>query len=282
MSFIRAIAEAVAEGIGRNSFLIRSLRPIYEFMLDIFTARQGISWAINDIKYNILPHYRHYFNHSHEPHVAQFLKNRIRDGDIIFDVGANVGQYVLQLGKWSEPSGKIVAFEPSREAASILQKHIVINKLTKRVRIVQAAVSDNNGSDTLYSSGPSSMNRLQSPDARVIDSSRPDIVPVLTLDFFCHKECTIPNWILIDIEGFEIKALKGAQRLLTHHRGEIGVVVEFHPYHWDAVGTTTQEAKELLDKIGYTPIPLTGQADIWSEYGLVYLASSCNIIDKFD
>lgn len=277
---IESLASEIAERLGRNSRLIRMLRPVYEYILDFITMKKGINWRINEINYKILPYYRHYFNHTHEPQVAQFLKNRIRPGDVIFDIGANVGQYVLQLGKWSEPSGSIVAFEPSRIAATILKKHIAINDLTDRVRIVEAAVSDTDGSATLYSSGPSSMNRLQSPDVRVIDISRPDTVAVVSLDFFCEQEGIIPNWILIDIEGFEIKALYGAQRLLSRHRGEIGVVVEFHPYHWDAVGTKAQHAKELFDNIGVVPIPLTGQADIWSEYGLVFLSPSFSNSDR--
>src|SRR5205807_2491515 len=74
--------------------------------------------------------------------VAAFLSQQVKPGSLCFDVGANVGVYVLQFAHWSGPTGQVVAFEPNPSACSILQKHVRMNGLVQRVRIVPSAVGE--------------------------------------------------------------------------------------------------------------------------------------------
>ncbi|MFU8797318.1 MAG: FkbM family methyltransferase [Gammaproteobacteria bacterium] len=66
----------------------------------------------------------------------------------IIDAGAHIGMSMLYF-KWCFPEARILCFEPSPETFLILQKNIRMNKL-KGVTAIQAALSDKNGSCTLY------------------------------------------------------------------------------------------------------------------------------------
>ena len=67
---------------------------------------------------------------------------------LIIDAGAHIGMSMLYF-KWRFPEARILCFEPSPETFLILQKNIKINKL-RGVTAIQAALSDKNGSCTLY------------------------------------------------------------------------------------------------------------------------------------
>jgi FkbM family methyltransferase len=187
-------------------------------------------------------------------------------------VGANVGVYVLQFAHWSGPDGQVIAFEPNRSAAGILEKHIRMNELNERVRVVEAAVGEAAGEAILYAAGASGMSRLGEPNKALAGNFSEMRVTVVTLDDYCEAERLKPDWLFIDIEGFEIAALAGARRLIQSRRGELGIVVEMHPNVWDSANTTRERAEALFAELGLRAVPLTGQRDAFDEHGIVHLA----------
>jgi FkbM family methyltransferase len=134
----------------------------------------------------------------HEKAVAAFLRENVRPGQLCLDVGANVGQYVLQFGHWTAPHGRIIAFEPYPETVRVLERHVRMNGLEDRVWIVNAAVGGIPGFATLHFSGTNTMNRLDSPDPWIPGTVNQTRVQVLTLDDFCETQTLVPDWILID------------------------------------------------------------------------------------
>ncbi|MCW3976795.1 MAG: FkbM family methyltransferase, partial [Candidatus Bathyarchaeota archaeon] len=63
-----------------------------------------------------------------EPNCVNFLSRIIRDGDIIFDVGAWVGPYSLFFSKLVGSRGKVIAFEPSPKSFNVLVDHLNQNR----------------------------------------------------------------------------------------------------------------------------------------------------------
>src|SRR6185436_17688589 len=159
MSLLQATARYTSGLIGRQSPLIRRLRPLYESFLDWSGGDSGIPWTINGVSYRIDPHYRHQLGQNYDEPVAAFLRQRVKPGALCLDVGANVGVYVLQFANWSEPNGHVIAFEPNPSAIAILQKHVEMNGLRERVRIVPAAVGEASGEDVLYAAEADAMSR---------------------------------------------------------------------------------------------------------------------------
>lgn len=269
MTLVQAVARHTARLIGRESWVIRRLRPAYESLLSL--RGRGIAWQINGVTYRIDPHYRHMLWQDYDAEVASFLRPRVKPGALCLDVGANVGVYVLQFAHWSGPSGQVVAFEPNPEAQKILQKHVSMNQLQERVRIVPAAIGEIDGTAILYAVGVDGMSRLGSPNKALAGSVREINVPVLTLDEYCRTEKLEPDWLFMDIEGFEIAALHGARELIESRRGELGIIVEMHPGVWGSANTTRARAESLLKDLRLSAVSLTGQSDPLSDYGLVHL-----------
>jgi FkbM family methyltransferase len=222
--------------------------------------------------YRVDPHYRHRLGQNYDAPVAAFLRERVKPGALCIDVGANVGVYVLQFAHWAGPTGKVVAFEPNPGARLVLEKHVRMNGLAERVCIMAAAVGDAGGEDILYAAEADGMSRLGEPNKALLGSVREIKVPVVTLDEYCQAEDLKPDWLFMDIEGFEIAALAGARALIQSRHGELGIIVEMHPNVWDSANTTRARAKSLFEELGLDVISLTGQSDPLDEHGLVNLA----------
>ncbi len=256
--------------LGRKSPLVRKLRPAYEKLLHFCSFGKGITWKINGVPFRIDPSLRHQMGNDYEEFVAEFLKDRVRPGAVCFDVGANVGAYVLQFANWSHPGGRVVAFEPNPEARRHLETHIGLNGFQDRVTVVDAAIGDQVEERSFYACGGDGMSRAGAPN-EALANTKEISVSFLTLDEYCRRSGLIPDWLFIDIEGFEIAALKGASELLQTHLQRMNIVVEIHPALWESAGTSRSEAEAVLSKWGLRPVPLGRQTDPLGEYGIVYL-----------
>jgi hypothetical protein len=96
-------------------------------------------------------------------------------------------------------------------------------------------------------------------------------VQIVTLDEYCRTARVQPDWLLIDIEGFEIAALEGASATIRSRGRDLGIVVEMHPNAWGSARTTRERAESVLRELGRRPVPLTGQSDPLADHGLVFL-----------
>lgn len=270
-SILQPLATAISGVLGRNSSLIKNLRPAYELTLDWLSRGRGIEWEINGVLYRIDPHFRHVVNHNHESAVASFLRSRVKPGDLCFDIGANVGIYALQFAHWSAPNGRVIAFEPNPEACAALTKHLTMNGLSTRATVEPLAVGDQDCDVTLYAVGADSRSRLRTPNDQIADRAITSTVRMIRLSEFSRQNALVPNWLLIDIEGLEFAALRGASDLIRDQRYKLGIVVEMHPSFWPALGNNRAEAEGVLRELGLHAVPLSGQADPLGEYGIVHL-----------
>jgi FkbM family methyltransferase len=271
MNFLQTTARHTAGLIGRESGLIRRLRPAYENFLDWTGGRKGIPWAINGVTFRVDPHFRHRLGQNYDAPVAEFLRARVKPGDLCIDVGANVGVYVLQFAHWSGPTGRVIAFEPNPGACTVLQKHVELNNLSARVEIITAAVGAQRGNATLFAAEADGMSRLGAPNELIADRVNEITVSLVTLDDACEEGHLKPDWLFVDIEGFEIEALAGARKIIGERGPALNIIVEMHPNVWASANTTRTGAETLLDELRLTPVPLTGQSDPLGEHGLVYL-----------
>jgi len=94
-------------------------------------------------------------------------------------------------------------------------------------------------------------------------------VGVTTLDAFCEERGIAPQLVKIDIEGFELHALRGASRMMERYRPVI--MAEIHPVQWSKIGVEAAELRALIAGAGYRVLPLDNQRDPFAEYGHVGL-----------
>ncbi len=268
MKIFQRLAGKVARFVGRDSWVIRRLRPAYETALEWIHLGRGLPWSINGVPCRIDPRQRHRMAAHYESEVASYLATTVKPGALCLDVGANVGVYVLQLAHWVGPTGRVIAFEPNPAARSVLERHLQLNGLGNVVSIVPAAVGERARRATLYTASADGMSRLDVPNEALANTIAVE-VDVLTLDEYCRSANLQPECLLMDIEGFEVAALRGGRDTIERGRGHMQIVVEMHPGSWGNTGAGRDDVASLLHDLSLRPIPLTGQRDPLVDHGIV-------------
>lgn len=247
------------------------LRRVGGSVVSLLARRQGVRRVVNGSIFRVDPRTRHVFATEYDPEVAEFLRDEIRPGDEIWNVGANVGVYVRQLMRWLDSTGRIVAFEPNPVSAELLRANVRLAEDDVNVEVIESAVGESVGTVTFFTAGSDGMARGGVPNPELPETSEIE-VPVTTLDHFAVERGHKPALIVMDIEGWEIAALKGARSVL----GQSQAVVEMHPSAWEWSGHSRSDLEALLEEEGLEVIGLEGQADPLSEHGRVVLRPMTN------
>lgn len=267
---LRRLGKAAAKRFGFSHPVIAWLEPLYTRLLAVASLGRGIPISCNGYTFRVEPQRRNFFREIHEPGMCEFLKSRIRPGQKILDVGANVGLYVLQGSRWNGPDGKMIAVEPNPHSFRSLRSHIRYNKLQERVIALECAVADSPGSQKLYFRGADGMSRLGAVNFRIAESSIEKEVAVRTIDDICEEFNFVPDWLLMDIEGYEFAAIRGAHSTLQKHFAQVNLVVEMHPDCWSEHPNDHRIHESILRELGYRPVPLDGQLEPLG-HGAVFL-----------
>ena len=199
---------------------------------------------------------------SWNPDEYEAFRSVIRPGMIALDVGANVGSYAILLGQWVGAGGKVFAFEPVPAVRAGLTEHIALNQLTDVVHPVAAAVGDKEGHARFVTASTAGEGRLASSSERSSGS-----VEMVTIDAFCRARGINPDFIKIDVEGWELSALRGARETIRRNRGRLALFVEMHPSMWPLIGVSKEEILAELDTQQMRIAPLRPADDIWSVEG---------------
>lgn len=147
---------------------------------------------------------------SYELEKQSVFERLVKPGDIVFDIGANVGFYTLLASTMIGPTGHVYAFEPLPRNLEYLRRHIALNKLTN-VTVFDSAVSEQTGV-ARFGCGTSATGAL-SDDGEFS-------VKTIALDEL-DASLPPPSLLKIDVEGAELSVLRGAQRLLKLHKPSI-------------------------------------------------------------
>jgi FkbM family methyltransferase len=226
------------------------VRPVYDRVLSLISGRSGLHRLINgtDEMY-ALPGV---IGEVCEPVVWHAMMSLVRPADTIADVGANCGVHTVAFAKRSGPSGKVFAFEPDSSNLVTLEAHVRINHLEDRVSVIKAAVGQSCG-DVHFTKLSDTISHVSLEGWRHPNAAREGedvIVPMVTLDSVFPDSRV--DFIKIDVEGYEEPVLRGAQHLLADRaRRPRAIVVEVHPFAWQAVGTTSDSLLALLTNAGY-------------------------------
>jgi len=142
-------------------------------------------------------------------------------GDVVFDIGAYVGDTALWFSKAVGSHGKVYAFEPEPHNFAKLKANLERNKVTNVIPL-QLALSENEGEMQVATGGSSST---------MTQAGTGTLVKVTTIDKFAEAN-KLPrvDFIKMDVEGHELKVLEGAHEtiktfkpslaLSAYHRGD--------------------------------------------------------------
>ena len=184
----------------------------------------------------------------------RFIENVTAYSSLV-DVGANHGIFSLTFCAL-RPGGRVVAIDPSPIAIEILQRNLELNSFSQlhTRKIACGAV-------------PGQV-RMQpcwhfllpiSDEASAVDAVN---VPMLPLDEICEEENILPELLKIDVEGFELPVLEGAERVLQTAKL---LFLEVHPEAIDQLGLSQSSIFEFLTGGGWRGCTLKEEAALTRE-----------------
>lgn len=182
----------------------------------------------------------------YEPVETGLLQRELRAGGTFLDIGANIGYYTLIAARIVGPKGRVFAFEPDPANFTLLKKNVEANGHSN-VTLVNKAVSDRTGGLRLF------VNEANRGDHRIYDSKdgRSSIsIQAVALDGFFKKLDRKVQFIKMDIQGSEAKALEGMKGLIRANRS-LKLVTEFSPGSLKLCGSDPAGYLKTLRKLGF-------------------------------
>ena len=184
-------------------------------------------------------------NKIYEKNETNFVKDSVNKGDIVIDIGANIGYYTLMFAKLVGDTGKIYSFEPDPRNFFILEKNIQINGYNN-VILEKKAVSNKLGKSTLYVNENSAESSMHKPN-NVINEIYVDLI---TLDNYFEVNSITPDFIKIDIEGYELNALKGMESILQSSN-KTKIMIEYNPLTKKELKSDPMDNLTFLSELGF-------------------------------
>jgi FkbM family methyltransferase len=185
------------------------------------------------------------FKLKNDAHEIELMKQIIKPGFHILDIGANIGFYAKLISQMTRNSGQVYCFEPD----SINYQYLIKNtKGIENIKCFNLAVSDKKETIKVYKS------KLLNVDHRTYPVNNYDTVEEIGADSIDNLiqsgEIKKVDFIKIDIQGFELTAFKGMQKLLSENN-HIKILAEYWPHGFKRASTSAIEFYDFFDKMNY-------------------------------
>lgn len=201
-----------------------------------------------------------------EPGTIAWLQKACKSGDIVLDIGANVGAYTLYAARLVGPMGRVIAIEPHVGTAQTLLQNIHKNGFQERVTVLTSALGAQSGWERFHytsliagTSGHQLGHRLDEA-GREFSPSSIETKYTTTVDRLVNDGVMAsPSAVKIDVDGNEPDVLMGMRDVLAKtvrsiqvevHEGTARTIdailqaLEFEPSHRH---DTAHGAKKIAD-----------------------------------
>lgn len=180
-----------------------------------------------------------------EPHSSRAVRQLVKKGAVVLDVGANIGYYSVLFSHLVGQSGQVICFEPTSYYREVLLDNLKVNEI--RNCTVQAVGLSDQSQSTEIKRG------RHSASLHWVESVSPvatEQIELITLDDFL-KDVALErlDLIKIDVDGHETKVLQGAWQTIERFRPVIILEIS-HPHYLDC-GVTAWDFYDLLTTRGF-------------------------------
>jgi len=220
-----------------------NIRYLPSFLKQEFTLWRGKKKSsINNQKCTFVTtspsEYERVSNFKNEKDNIEKIYNELREDEVFYDIGANIGTHSCFAGK----TGALVyGFEPLPENMKSLRKNFKLNNIDGEVFEV-ALMKENSEMMLDEESGEAGEGKVSVSEEGSVRTQvyRGD-------DFIEKKKLESPNVIKIDVEGAELEVLKGLEKTLEDENLRT-IFIELHPKRIEKFGGNIEDLKTLLNK----------------------------------
>ena len=147
--------------------------------------------------------------------VEKILNILFKNGSVNFyDIGANTGYYGIMAAWLGKSKAQVYSFEPQHKFVACLKESAKINHLIDNIKIFENGLGSENTSAIFHLAGSGS-----SLDASFLENKKlpTEKIDVKKLDdVITNENLNAPDFIKIDVEGFEYKVLQGGERTIKN------------------------------------------------------------------
>lgn len=175
-----------------------------------------------------------------EPNTIKWIENYFKPGDVIYDIGANIGQYSLYSAKLLNSDCQIYAFEPEALNYAKLNINIKLNNLSECILAYPLALTNENKIDKFYinqfdfGQANHSFGVIRDYLNQKFNPSHTQGAFGITLDsLVLDYGLDYPNHIKVDVDGLERQVVEGGSKILADSRVK-SVLIETTRYEgWE-------------------------------------------------
>jgi FkbM family methyltransferase len=205
---------------------------------------------------------------TYEPELSAAVREFVQPGMTIYDVGANIGYVSMLLAHAARPNGQVFAFEALPANIERIRANLALNRLEERIHLIPQAVADQGGELTFYVHASVGMGKVAGSAGRPEEQYQAEIrVSSVSLDEFVYQHGNpAPQVVKMDIEGGEVLALPGMNRILAEHHPLL--LLELHGPESEKVAwqTLTQAGYRLREMSPGYPLIETPEQLGWKAY----------------
>jgi FkbM family methyltransferase len=179
-----------------------------------------------------------------EEGTIRWLRTQVQPGDVVYDIGANVGIYTMLAADLVGTLGMVYAFEPHSPSLVALLENIMLNEFGDRVRVISSALHSEedfipfNYSKLAAGSSGHQLGHTRNENGNLFTPAATELKHATALDLLILGLHILPaDLIKLDVDGNEQAVLQGMKYLLKDGKTR-SVQVEVHPETSEAIRAT--------------------------------------------
>ena len=190
---------------------------------------------------------------------TDFFKKNIQKGDVVLDLGANIGYFTCLFADLVGPTGKVFAFEPEENNFQLLKKNVAVNGYDN-VILEQKAVSNKTEKIKMFIATSPKDHRIYDP---LDDRESTDIDCVTLDDYFKNFDEDI-SFVKSNVQGADFGVFQGMNSILKKQNSNIVLALEFSPAMLQGFGSNPEEFIDLIFKNNFKLFDLNPYKKIFS------------------
>ena len=183
-----------------------------------------------------------------EPETTKIVQAEVRPGQTALDIGASIGYFSLLLAEQVGKNGRVISFEPTDGNFKYLKHNIKKNKY-KNIEPHQLAAWN------------------KSEQVQVMQHSFTHCVRQgIAIDDFLERHNIYPiDFIKLDIDGADLKALQGLERTIQRNK-HLKMVCEYYPKYLQKLGEVPDDFLNFVEKYFDITVLNDYDTDHWNFY----------------